>query len=84
MTEFNWLKLSGLMHHCIYNNENPQCPFGDFRKLDYFQQYQTLNQLSDSTGQQLLKACSSCRHQCKAVKIKVQAIDTSRHFRFIE
>lgn len=84
MTELNWLNLSGLLHHCLYNSENPQCPFTDFRNQDYFQQYQTLDQLSDSTGQQLLKACNSCRHQCKTVKVKVQPIDTSRHFRFIE
>ncbi len=83
MTELNWLKLSGLMHHCIYNNENPQCPFSDYRKLDYFQQYQTLDKLSDSTGKQMLIDCGSCRHQCKAVKIKVEPINNARHFRII-
>ncbi len=84
MTEFNWLKLSGLMHHCIYNSENPQCPFTDIRKLDYFQVYQTLDKISDIAGQQLLKSCNSCRHQCKTVEVKVIPIENNRNFRLME
>ncbi len=57
------------MHQCIYNSENPQCPFLEYRTQDYFQQYQTLNKLSDSAGQQMLKACGLCRHQCKTIKV---------------
>ncbi len=83
MTELNWLKLSGLLHRCLYNSENPQCPFLDYRNLDYFQQYQTLNQLSDTSGQQMLKACGSCRNQCKEMKVRVVPIDNSRHFRIV-
>ncbi len=84
MTEINWLKLSGLMHHCIYNSENPQCPFKEYRTQDFFQQYQTLNQLSDTAGHQMLKACGLCRHQCKAQKIKVVPIVNARHFRLVD
>ncbi len=81
MTELNWLKLSGLMHRCIYNNENPQCPFMDFRNQDYFQLSQTINSLSASTGQKMLIDCGSCRHQCKKVVAKVIPINNSRNFR---
>lgn len=81
MTELNWLKLSGLMHKCIYNNENPSCPFIDYRNQDYFEISQAIDSLSASDGQKMLSACGSCRHQCKAVKAKVIPIVNARHFR---
>ncbi len=81
MTELNWLKLSGLMRNCIYNSENPQCPFTNYRQQDYFQQSQTLDQLSDKHGEQMLIACGSCRQHCKLVQNKVVAINNSRNFR---
>ncbi len=78
MTEINWLKLSVLMHQCIYNSENQQCPFIEYRTLDHFQQYQTLNKLSDSDGLQILKACGLCRHQCKTIKARVVILSEGR------
>ena len=83
MTESNWLKLSGLMRKCIYNNENPQCPFISYRKQDYFQQSLLLDKLSSNAGQKMLLACNSCQHQCKPIKIRVVPIDNRRHFRIV-
>jgi|GEM_PF-3467570 len=83
MNESNWLKLSGLMRRCLYNSENPQCPFTDYRQQDYFQQSQILDQLSDQIGEQMLVACGSCRNNCKIVQNKVVAINNSRNFRVI-
>ncbi len=81
MTELSWLKLSGLLHRCIYNNENPSCPFLNYRNQDYFQQYKILNDLSPVSAQQMLTTCNSCQHHCKPIKIKVVPIDNRYHFR---
>ncbi len=84
MTELKWLKLSGLMHRCVYNRENPACPFGEFRKQDSYQQLQSLNKIGDSLGDQLLAACNSCRFKCKPVKNTDLVINNSKHFRIVE
>ena len=83
MNELNWLKLSGLMRRCLYNSENPQCPFADFRNQDYFQQVESLTGISDNYAQQLLVSCNSCRNKCKMAKSKVMAINNPRNFRIV-
>lgn len=83
MTELNWLKLSGLMHRCIYNNENPQCPFIDFRNQDYFQLSQIIHKLSTSEGQKMLSDCGTCRTNCKAIEAKVIPINNTRNFKIV-
>lgn len=83
MKESNWLKLSGLMRRCLYNSENPECPFTDYRKEDYFQQSQILDKLSEQHCEQLLVDCGSCRHTCKLVQSKVVAINNSRNFKIV-
>lgn len=83
MTEINWLKLSGLMHQCMYNLENTNCPFNDFRELDNIQQYQSLNKIGDSQATQLLTACSSCRMQCKPIVNTDLVISNPRQFRVV-
>jgi len=83
MTEINWLKLSGLMHGCMYNLENINCPFNDFRELDNIQQYQSLNKIGDSLATQLLTACSSCRKQCKPIVNNDLVISNQMQFRVV-
>lgn len=83
MTELKWLKLSGLMQQCVYNRENPKCPFLDYRKMDRIQQYQSLNKISDSDADNLLGACSSCRIQHKEVKNKDLVIRNAEHFKVV-
>lgn len=83
MNESNWLKLSGLLHRCIYNNENPQCPFIDYREQDYVQLSNVIDNLSAASGKKMLSACGSCRHKCKAVQAKVIPINNATHFRVI-
>ncbi len=83
MNELSWLKLSGLMHHCYYNKENPNCPFIRYRGQDYLQHLNTLNDLSDNQAQELLFACKSCRETCKLVQSRVIAINNPFNFRVL-
>jgi hypothetical protein len=83
MTELKWLKLSGLMHQCVYNRENLQCPFIDYRNMDNIQQYQALNNIGPSQGDQLLSKCASCRIQNKEIKNTDLVIKNTRHFRIV-
>lgn len=81
MTETKWLKLSGLMHSCVYNRENPACPFLDYRKQDDYEQLELLTKIGDSLGNQLLAQCNSCRMRCKPIENKDLVISNTRHFR---
>lgn len=83
MTEINWLKLSGLMHQCIYNRENNTCPFNEFREMDNIQQYQSLKKMGDSLAFQKLSDCNSCRLQCKPIINNDLVISNPRQFRLV-
>ncbi|PLX14867.1 MAG: hypothetical protein C0598_00315 [Marinilabiliales bacterium] len=83
MTESKWLKLSGLMHRCVYNRENQACPFSEFRKQDSYQQLQSLEKIGDSLGDQLLAACNSCRFHCKPIRNNDLVIQNTQHFRIV-
>jgi hypothetical protein len=63
MTELKWLNLSGLMRQCIYNCECADCPFKEFRQMDFIQQFQSLNKISETKGDQLLADCRRFRLQ---------------------
>ena len=83
MTELKWLKISGLMQQCVYNRENTNCPFNDYRKMDHIEQYQSLEKIGNSVGQQLLSDCNSCRMQCKQKVNKDLVINNRSHFRIV-
>ncbi len=83
MTELKWLKLSGLMRRCVYNKENPACPFTDFRKQDSYEQLESLGKIGDSLGNQLLGMCNSCRFQCKPIVNNDLEIANTRHFKVV-
>lgn len=83
MTELNWLKFSGLVHHCIYNRESVNCPFNEFRNRDNIEQYQLLDKIGNSLGMQMLSACNNCKKQNKPIENKDLVIRNSRHFRVV-
>ncbi len=83
MTELNWLKISGLMHRCIYNRKSVNCPFNDFRDRDNIEQFQLLDKIGNSMGMQMLAACSACKKQNKPIKNNDLVIRNSRHFRIV-
>lgn len=63
MTELKWLNFSGLMRSCLYNCTQRECPFNKFRKMDFIQQIQSLDKISESKGNQLLADCRRFRLQ---------------------
>ena len=83
MTELKWLKLSGLMHRCVYSRESINCPFNAYRKMDNIQQYQSLNKIGDAQGQVMLSSCNSCRMQCKPIVNNDLIIQNRKHFRIV-
>ena len=83
MTELNWLKLSGLMHRCIYSRKSVNCPFNEFRNKDNIEQFQLLDKIGNSLGMQMLSACSNCRKQNMPIENKDLVIRNSRHFRVV-
>ncbi len=83
MTELNWLKLSGLMHRCIYNRKSANCPFNDFREKDDFEQYQLLDKIGNSLGMQMLASCNSCKKQNMPIENNDLVIRNSRHFKVV-
>ena len=83
MTEINWLKLSGLFHECLYNSENPQCPFNDYRKMDQIQQMQIISTISERKGLEMINLCNSCKHNCTLIPAKVFEIQNSNNFRIV-
>ncbi len=83
MTELNWLKFSGLMHHCMYDRENPDCPFNNFRKQDNIQQFQSLTKIGNSLGMQMLSACNICKKQNKPIQNQDLVINNAKHFRIV-
>lgn len=83
MTEINWLKLSGLMHQCVYNRININCPFNDFRKLDNIQQYKSLGKIDETLAIQMLASCNSCRIQSKPIVNKDLVISNPMQFRIV-
>lgn len=83
MTEINWLKLSGLMHQCMYNLENTDCPFNNFREMDNIQQYQALNNIGDKVATKMLSDCNSCRMSCKPILSNDLVITNPKQFRIV-
>ncbi len=83
MTEINWLKISGMFRSCLYNKENPECPFNEYRKMDQIQQMQTISTISEKTGVQLLSKCNACKSSCTAIPAKVFEIENSNNFKVV-
>ena len=57
MTELKWLNLSGLMRQCIYNCECADCPFHEFRQMDFIQQFQIVDTIEELKGAEILDKC---------------------------